>query len=540
MTISYLLAPIPKWVLINNVGTVAGGGKLYTYDSLDRTVPKAVFQDAGGLVPWTNPILFDENGTQGPFYWQVDSTMPNDNYYLVAYDANDQQLWEILSYVPPGSGGGGDTTTVLPLANYITNNQFINHTGDTTNPTNATNLVIAPSNHKGFTPALINPVIGTYGVVGPDIRFIKNASASPATDQITFPLFDFTDDPLMGDVTPVRYVRYQCTNSPSNESYKSFQFPITQKVKNLSNQSLTFTLWAAVTTTPVDINIYTRQYYGNGTAATPESGATRVNIATWSLTSVWTKFVIPFTMTTVAGNSIGTLGSQTDDDAVYIQIDMPLGQPCDVLFTKPCLFLGNISQNEEFDIYDEIDSIDSTPRTGDVRISLTSSAPLGWLPMNDGTIGNTGATPTPTLAQGDYTFQLYKTLWDGVSNAYAPVTGGRGSSAISDFLAGKSMRLPLSLGHALAGAGASAYVTAHVLGENGGAESSSITLSTPNLPAHTHSLPYQVGGGSVASGGSTNVQFLSGGSTTGSTGDGTAFNVPIIPPTSYMNVFIKL
>lgn len=524
MTITYVQAFPPKWILINNEGTVAGGAKLYTYDSLTRQ-PRATYQDPAGSEAFTNPIVFDLNGTKGPIYWQIDTADP-DGYYIEAYDSDGNLLWDADNFPSTGSGGGSNVTVYIPVQNYITNNQFINHIDSTASPTNTTNLVIAPSNHKGFTPALINPIVPTYGVVGPDIRFIKKNTT--ATDQITFPLFALASAPLTSDMTPVDYVRYQCTGAGSNESYKCFQFPITQKVKNLSNQAMTFTLWAAVTSDAVDINIYIRQYYGSGTAATAD---TRTLAGTCSLTTTWTKFPISLTVPDVSGNSIGTPGLQTDDDAVYVQIEMPHNATCDVLFTKPCLFMGAINPDIEFDSYDEIDSIDSTARCGDIRVSLTSSQPLGWLAMNDTSIGNTGSGATTT---GAYTFQLYKTLWDGVSDTYAPVSTGRGATAQADFLAGKTLTMPLSLGRAMAGAGAGAGLTARTLGQNAGSQT--VTLTGANLPTGT---PFNSAGSAnvvVNQGTSNNVPSNFSNSYT----QGSSSPVTVLPPTTYMNVFIKL
>src|SRR6185436_15079398 len=98
----------------------------------------------------------------------------------------------------------------------------------------------------------------------------------------------------------------------------------------------------------------------------------------------------------------------------------------------------------EFDDYDQINSINSTPRTGDIKTSLLSSAPNGWVAMNDGSIGNVGSGAT-NRANKD-TFQLYKTIWDGVIDTWAPVSTGRGASAVADFVAGKTLTLPKSLG----------------------------------------------------------------------------------------------
>ena len=392
MAITYSLTPIPIWVLMDLNGTVAGGGYIKTFSSLDKVSPKTVYMDAGingNPEAWRNPIIFDLDGTQGPFYWAFDTSNPSDLYYLEAFNAQGNLLWTIDNYNPStGSGGGGSIiTNYIQTSNYIANNTFIDHVAATANPVGSTSLVIAPSNHKGFTPYLVNPVspIGGFGVLGPDIMFNKNTLGNPtiAQDQITFPKFTLGTPSLNGSITPVDYIRYQCNNAPDGETYKNFQFPICQNVNNLSSQQMSFLLWAAVTATPVTLKIYIRQYYGSGTGST---GDTRTLIGTCVLSTTWSPFNIPFTVPNVSGNSIGNVNAQTNDDAIYIQIEMPLGSACDVLFTKPALYLGQVNPVLQFEDYDQINTINLTPRTGDIRVSLQSSAPLGWLPMNDSTI----------------------------------------------------------------------------------------------------------------------------------------------------------
>ncbi len=533
MTITYVQALQPLWYIVGLDGLAAGGAQLFTYDSLTM-MPKVAYQDAAGLVPYPNPIIFDLNGTKGPIYWKLDSANPTDLYYIEAYDSNGNLLFDEDNF--PSSGSGGSTVnTFISLKNYITNNQFIDNIGDQAGPL-PTNLVIAPSNHQGFTPAQ-TPVVGTYGVVGPDIRFVKNNTN--ATDNVTFPLFTLASAPLTGGVTPTNYVRYQCTNNPSGETYKSFQFPITQKVKNLSNQKMTFGIWAKVAASPIGINVYSRQYYGNGTGATAESGSTRVNIngGAITLTTTWTFYPINFTMPDVGGNSIGTPGLQTDDDAVYIQVDMPLGAACDVWFTKPALYLGTINPLLEFDSYDQINSIDSTPRVGDTKATLFANFLPGWIPMNDESIGNVGSGAS-NRANAD-TFQLYKTIWDGVSNTFAPVTSGgpsRGVSAIADFLAGRPIQLPLNLGRVIGGAGGpGAGLTFRALGEWLGEENH--VLTTSELPSI---LTTTAATNNFGSGGVTGLTSSAtpGGGTIPNGGGGNGHNT--MQPSTFFNIFIKL
>ena len=537
MAITYSLAPEPFWIIINNEGTVAGGAKMYTRSSLNFEQPKIVYQDAGGTIPWTNPIIFDLNGVQGPFYWEFNSAMPDDLYYIFVNDADGNLLWDITDFSPGTNGGGGNVTTYLPLTNYIANNVFINHVDDTTT-TALTNLVVAPSNHKGFTPALITPILATpYGVVGPDIRFVKNTTAN--TDSISFELFPLASSPFDPDITPVEYLRYNCTTSIAGETYKYFQFPVTQKIKNLSNTIMTFQVWARVATAPVTLTAYVFQYFGSGTAA---SAPVQDTIDTLSLTTTWTHFSFSFTVPDVAGKSIGTLGQQTDDDALYIQLQMPLSTACDVYFTKPALYLGDIDPDQNFENYDQIDSINSTARTGDIKTSLLSSAPFGWVAMDDRSIGNVGSGAT-NRANKD-TFQLYKTIWDGVLDAWAPVSTGRGATAVADFIAGKTLTLPRSLGRALAGAGTGSGLTARPLGEYVGAE----VVTIDAMPAHNHPgstiaiqtlSNYSTGAASPvkAPGGATAISVATQGGGTLNVQGGIDGNMQ---PTSFFNVFIKL
>jgi hypothetical protein len=182
-----------------------------------------------------------------------------------------------------------------------------------------------------------------------------------------------------------------------------------------------------------------------------------------------------------------------------------------------------------------IDSIDQTPRCGDVKATYWSSAPLGWMPMNDSTIGNTGSGATPPYA-GQFMFQLYKTIWDAVSNTYAPVAGGRGATAQADFIANKALTLPLSLGRSIAATGMGA-----VLGQNAGANSATFTIGAANLPPHSHTYTFTTVGAGFGFGFASGTNLTT---ATGNTGNGpgtsTAITLSTLPLTSFMNIYIKL
>jgi hypothetical protein len=84
--------------------------------------------------------------------------------------------------------------------------------------------------------------------------------------------------------------------------------------------------------------------------------------------------------------------------------------------------------------------------TGDVKLTLKSSAESGWVLMNDGSIGNASSSAT-ARANAD-TSDLFALLWTNVSNTWCPVQDAsgtpvsRGASAASDFAANRRLVLP--------------------------------------------------------------------------------------------------
>lgn len=120
--------------------------------------------------------------------------------------------------------------------------------------------------------------------------------------------------------------------------------------------------------------------------------------------------------------------------------------------------------------------------TGDVKLTMKTTADAGWIMCNDGTIGSATSGGT-TRANAD-TEDLFTLLWNNVSNAWAPVSGGRGASAAADFAADKTISLTKMLGRALAMAGAGSLLTSRALGETVGAENH--TLTEAEMPLHGH------------------------------------------------------
>lgn len=173
-------------------------------------------------------------------------------------------------------------------------------------------------------------------------------------------------------------------------------------------------------------------------------------------------------------------------------------------------------------------------QTGDVKASYRKPSDAGmdgfWVIMDDGSISKGGAGGT-TRANDD-TIELYKILWDNVSDTYCPVSTGRGASAQADFDAGKTLTLAASVGRALSNVGGSP--TAYVIGQPTGAQTHQLTIA--ELAAHTHDVQYKTTVGQWVSGG--NVWDGETTTSSGSTGGDTAHNN--MQPSMFLNFYIKL
>lgn len=181
--------------------------------------------------------------------------------------------------------------------------------------------------------------------------------------------------------------------------------------------------------------------------------------------------------------------------------------------------------------------------TGDVKLTYKTSQ-TGWVLMDDKSIGN-GSSGATGRANAD-TENLFVLLWDNVADAYAPVSTGRGASAIADFNANKTLTLPRTLGMAFGGAGAGSGLTSRGLGEwltpsttPKGEETHILTKA--EIPTHVHTYE-EAGGLEPQSGIATNcLTTLSTQNTGNGSADGLAGNAHNnMQPTSFLNALIKL
>jgi|ERR1700722_2866715 len=499
----------------------------YTYVPLDNPLTLSsvgTIQDPNGLdtIPFFYPYSETDNVTVQRYYITVNGVDPTTGLPTIVEFTRQNFPYNIIT-----SGGGGNSTDVTSADNLIANNVFYHNIG-TLNTSTVTNAVIAPSQHDGFQAAQYN-----------DVRFIK--STTGATETLTFMPFAAGDTPFAPDETPEYYLNFNCTVLESGETVKCIQIPLSLHIKTIEGLVATFTIWAQnLGTTPM-LTLNLLQFLGSGATATSPV----IPIDTIMLTPNWIQYVIPVPLPT-ASNNIGTAG----DDGLFLQIQYPLAQTCNINFAKPAMYLGNFFPATQFQTYDQIDTIINSPRTGDYRLSLNDFFPFGWVPTNDGTIGNASSNAT-TRANID-TWQLFYLLWTAVGTTYAPMFTSTGTpvtypsmtfpTAIASWNANCQISLTKQLGRVLASVG-TAVSTNFVLGQTTGTEANNI--SQANLPSGQISGQLGVVT-SLASGSGTlesNQPVGSGGTMSNATfnlntGAQTAF--PVYQPTTFVNVFLKL
>ena len=540
MTASYTLMPVPKWYIADLSGLPLGSGYLAAYSSLDETSEKKVWMDASGSsattwarvpIPNTNltGILFDENGSQGPFYFEFDTASPDDLYYLEVYDFDGVLQWTIDDFNPGAGSGGSIITTSQNIQNQVINNVMWRNSIGPNLTSTSTFLTIAPGAHSGFSNNAVTTASTPDHYTGPDIVFLKKNTS--ATDKLQFPLFTLGVNTLAGDTTPVDYCHYECTAAGSSEGVKCIQFPIVTNIQNMSNQAMAVKLWAKSASSNI-VTLRWLQFYGDGGAASPTTNPIISNI---QLTPQWASYTRLTTVPDAVGGTRGTCGNS----ALFLQVCYPTDATCSIDFTKLCLYFGNLVPQLDSQTYDVIDGTINSARTGDIKVGFATSVLPGYLRMNDLSIGNTGSAAT-NRANVD-TFPLYNFLYANVLDTWAPVSGGRSGNAVTDFTAGKVMTLPKALGRALCSAGTGSGLTARALGESLGAES--VVLTILQLPAHSHEgqggrdfILSAPGGASTLEG--TGDAKWGRNIRTADTGSNQAH--PNMQPSSFVNYFIKL
>jgi microcystin-dependent protein len=155
--------------------------------------------------------------------------------------------------------------------------------------------------------------------------------------------------------------------------------------------------------------------------------------------------------------------------------------------------------------------------TGDVKYTFKTTAAAGWLLIpsmaTQQTIGS--AASTASLRANADTLALYTLIYNAVSDALAPVSGGRTGNATNDFNANKTITIPNPVGKSPMGAGTGGSgISTRVLGATFGEETHILTAAEiaqhqhPVFlkdPGHSHSGALNTGAAYNSPGGSTSV-----------------------------------
>lgn len=528
-----IAAPMLQDYLVDkDTGTPLANGIVTMYKDAQRTILKNWYYQTGVPGAYTyialnNPLhlssvgtIQDPNGNDViPFYYphSEDDQNIQEPYYVTVYSADEtgapaalQFTRENFPFLPPR--GINPTQETPTLRNYITNNIYWRNAG-ALDVMNSTNIVVAPSQHDGYTFDMS------------DIRFVKDVTG--ANDDINFIACPSLGAPSEQGPTPEFCLEFQCSGTALGETVKCTQYPIALHVKNLSNVPFTIRFWAQnVSGAPHNfLDVYIYQYLGAGVSSSAPILLGRATLGTAMQPFIFSG-IFPDATDAILGNG---------DDAYFLRIQFPLANngECHNYHTKPQIYLGSILPTNDFDTYEQIAALINSARTGHIWPTFQTIIPYGWLLMNDTSIGNTGSAAT-NRANND-TWPLYYLLWTNVIDTYAPVSGGRGASAIADFNAGKTLTLTATLGRAIASKGTpSTGGTNWALGQPFGSETH--TLSNTELP-NPIGTP---NGFDVAAGADSRclVSGQTGPDTLVNTGGGQPHN--IMNPSTHMNILIKL
>lgn len=450
-----IAAPMLQDFLIDKDGTPMSAGIITCYQDNSRTTLKNWYYQSGTPGNYTyirlpNPLtlsaagtICDVNGVDTIPFWypysEADETQLQPYYVTIVNHAQTNEITRANFPFNPGDTTNDGATSE---DNYIINNVFWRNIG-TANLTNVLNTTVCPSQHDGFR----------Y----PDVEFIKNNTGGQ--DTVTFTKFPLSNtQALTDDITPEYYLNHTCSNANTGETQKCYQFPISLHVNTLNAVPYTCTIQAmnngGTSTGENTINLFILQDTGTGTVS-----PNPVLVGSITLNSAWTKYEFSTIFPSTAGLTLGA-GA---DDALYLQVQMPLNTQCNINFTKPSIYLTNNVPTNSFATYDEIDAIINSPRTGDIRTSLNTFYYFGWVPMNNGTIGNASSNAT-SRANAD-TWQLFNLIWtafsiynNGTTNTLAQMVSSAGSnvaygaSAIADFNANKAITLSPTMGRVILGA----------------------------------------------------------------------------------------
>jgi len=329
MAISYFIAPSFLWQFTQNDGIYNVKGKLYTYRATAKDEPKAVYQDAGGSIPYPNPIILDGVGRIPIIYWADDEL-----YYVRLTDENDQLIEEADNYPIVSSGGGHIITTEVDYDNELINGQFRFY--------NAKKL----TNFQGTTE---------YSIAAGWFFYKDNSTAGD--EAVSFIEFSPGSPGAVIEGNPKYYLNYTCGLPGTGESVKEFYQKIPD-VRYFSGKNIVFSI-VGKSTTSSTIEIYAIQNFGTGGAPSAE---VRNLVGSVTLTALWNKSSFTYVVPNISGKNLGI----NNDDYISFAISVPKDALVAVNFVNAQINFGDkvLEYQSKQPYYETHDALNPLTRSG--------------------------------------------------------------------------------------------------------------------------------------------------------------------------------
>lgn len=506
MTASLLIPPIAQFNDLS--GAPLEFGKVYTYEAGTLT-PKVTYIDFNKSANNTNPIILDSGGMAN--IWLDGS------YKLRWYDQNDVFIREtdnvfsvgnntIPYFVTTGSPNAYIGTPTPPMQTYEDGLAYnvvwsFTNTGDATldvSSTGARQLVTASG--SALAPGAL-PINTLSTIIGSNSKWVVSNPLEPTE------IFVYT---LTGSNNA-----YVLTPTPSLSAYTTkVAYTV---IANFTNTGACTLNISGLGTVPME--------YQDGTAFV---GGEIVNGQTYNIAVETTKAVVlnptplladyyvsggsanAYTITTSQGIGAYVTGMHLTMKANFlnsgdstIKIDnlaaIPIRQ-----FNSAFIPLvgGEINEDLVYDfVYDGTYWIIQNPSAPiSISMKFESFTNIGFLPLNGTTFAKTsGGTYNNTSF-----IRAYLYLWNNLSDSVAPVSGGRGASALADWNANKNILLPDFRNYSPFGVSGVLPVYIGAAGEKIGnfsytptgsisgtvGTSGATTLNTTQIPSHTHTFQF--------------------------------------------------
>jgi hypothetical protein len=318
MSISVSLGPNPFLQFTDNSGKYLPFGQLYTYDWNTRE-PKATYQDAAGLVPYSNPIQSDSIGRYREIFWNEDAA-----YYLELRDQNDKFIRSSRAPYTPGDGGGSVITTGIEFENLFINGQF-----------------------RFFPIGTYEPLPGTINNLADGGWSFRKDGTNP-DDSLTFT--KYTPDDTTVPASPIYFIHYVATQPGTSETYKDIIYTIND-VRSLNNEQITVAVNARsfiAGTYPIEI----KAIQNFGTGGSP-SASVVTDIVTITPTTSAQTYTGTVTLPDLVGKTLGTNG----DDKLEIIFRVPLNSNADLALVNFYLKRGDAVTDYPYETYSQVDAI---------------------------------------------------------------------------------------------------------------------------------------------------------------------------------------